>query len=95
MGGGFRSALGTIPDYGQPEELQGVLLSDVRAGSAAEKGGLQGGDIIVQIGDMEVHNIYDLVHILKTRDPGEELDVVVLRDDEPVTLRVTLDTPRR
>jgi hypothetical protein len=95
VGGGFRSALGTIPDYGQPEDLEGVLLSDVRAGSAAEKGGIRGGDVIVRIGDMEIHNIYDFVHVLKTRDPGEKLEVVVLREEERVTLQVTLDAPKR
>ncbi|MFQ5600561.1 MAG: M28 family peptidase [Candidatus Krumholzibacteriia bacterium] len=88
--GGFRSYLGTIPDYGQPDDLEGVLLSDVRAESPAQKAGIQGGDIIVKIDDTLIHNIYDFVHVLRTRRPEEKVRVTVLRDDERLTLDATL-----
>ncbi len=92
--GSFRSYLGTIPDYGQPEDLKGVLLSGVRDGSPAAAAGLRGGDVIVRIDDMEIQNIYDYVHVLRTRSPGEQVRITVLRDAAPITLPTTLGAPR-
>jgi hypothetical protein len=89
-GGGFRSYLGTVPDYAQPDSLQGVLLSGVRAGSPAEKAGLRSGDVIVQIDAMTVRNIYDFVHVLETRKPGETLAISVTRAGTRVPLQATL-----
>ena len=44
----FGASLGTIPDYTGPGEgKSGVLLSGVRPGSAAEKAGMQRGDILI------------------------------------------------
>jgi hypothetical protein len=92
--GGFRSHLGTVPDYSQPEDLDGVLLSAVRADSPAERAGLQGGDVIVRIDETPIHNIYDFVHVLKTRRPGDTIRIVVVRNDERLTLQATLGEPR-
>src|SRR5262249_38821788 len=95
-GGGtrFRSSLGTIPDYSQDENLKGVLLSGVRAGSPAEKAGIQGGDLIVRIDTMEIRNIYDFVHILETHAPGETLQITVLRGGVTKQLQATLAAPK-
>jgi hypothetical protein len=92
--GSFRAYLGTIPDYGQPEDLRGVLLSAVRDGSPAAQAGLRGGDVIVRIDAMEIHNIYDYVHVLRTRRPGEPVQIEVVRGTERVTLPATLGTPQ-
>jgi hypothetical protein len=89
-GGGFRSYLGTVPDYAQEDSLQGVLLSGVRAGSPAEKAGMRGGDVIVQIDAMTVRNIYDFVHVLETRKPGDTIALTVRRGQERLPLRATL-----
>ena len=50
----LRAYLGSIPDYAT--EVQGVKLSGVRPGSPAEKGGLQGGDIIVEFAGQKIAN---------------------------------------
>ena len=89
-GGGFRSRLGAIPDYGQAEDIKGVVLTGVRADSPAEKAGLQGGDIIVQMGTTTVNNIYDMVHVLQTHNPGDAIEVVVLRNGERVAVQAVL-----
>ena len=92
--GGFKSSLGTIPDYSQPEDLQGVLLADVRADGPAAKAGLQGGDLIVRIDTMDIRNIYDYVHVLNTRKPGETIRIVVEREGQRVTLDAVLGPTR-
>jgi len=92
-GGGFRSYLGTIPDYGQPEDLQGVLLSGVRAGGPAELAGVRGGDVIVQVDATVIHNIQDYVYVLRTRQPGDRITITVVRDGRRETLHAVLGKP--
>jgi len=92
-GGGFRSYLGTIPDYGQPEDLQGVLLSGVRAGGPAEQAGVRGGDVIVQVDATVIHNIQDYVYVLRTRQPSDRVAITVVRDGKRETLHAVLGKP--
>ncbi|MEW5980056.1 MAG: M20/M25/M40 family metallo-hydrolase [Acidobacteriota bacterium] len=86
--GGFRVYLGTIPDYG--EEVEGVKLSGVRAGSPAEKAGLQAGDIVVECAGKQIRNIYDYTYLLQEHEPGETVELTVNRSSQRVTLKVTL-----
>lgn len=86
---GFRVYLGTIPDY--TEEVKGVKLTGVRADSPAEKAGIKGGDIIVQFGDKKIENIYDYTYALQEHKAGETVTVVVMRDNAPVSVQVTLE----
>lgn len=87
-GGGYGAYLGTIPDYMQTEG--GVLLSGVRAGGPAEKGGLTGGDIIVRFDGIRVDNIYDYTFALRSRKPGQDVRITVKRGGQDVDLIVTL-----
>ena len=79
--------LGTIPDYN--EEVKGVRLMGVRAGSPAETGGLKGGDTIVKLGDKKIENVYDYTYALQEHKAGEAVPIVVLREGKEVTLQVT------
>ncbi|MEM9455914.1 MAG: M28 family peptidase [Myxococcota bacterium] len=91
--GGFRVSLGTIPDYGA--KVDGVRLTGVREGGAAAKAGLQKGDVIQKIGDREIHNLDDYMATFAVLSPGEVVDVVVERDGQPVTLKMTPEAPKR
>jgi TolB protein len=68
----------------------GVKLADVRPGSPADKAGIKGGDVIVQMAGTKIENLYDMTYALQDHKPGETVDVVVVRNDERVTLRATL-----
>ena len=83
----LRAYLGTIPDY--TTEVEGVKLSGVRAGGPAEKGGIKGGDIIIEFGGQPIKNVYDYTYALDAVKIGKPLDVVVLRDGQRVKLSVT------
>ncbi len=83
----LRAYLGTIPDYAT--EVPGVKLSGVRGGGPAEKGGLKGGDIIVEFGGKKIANIYDYTYAMDAVKIGQPVPVVVLRAGQRVTLTVT------
>jgi hypothetical protein len=83
----LRVYLGTIPDYST--EVKGVKLSGVRGGSPAEKGGLQGGDVIVEFAGQKIANIYDYTYALDAVKIGTPVKVIVERDGRRTELTVT------
>jgi Tol biopolymer transport system component len=90
---GYGAYLGTVPDYSAMDAATGgVLLSDVRAGSPAEKAGIKGRDRIVEIGGTRIENLYDMTYALQDHKPGDTVDVIVIRAGVRTTLRATLTT---
>ncbi len=88
-GMGFSIYLGTVPDYS--DHPRGLRLSGVRDGGPAAEGGMQAGDIIIKFGDIDVKNIYDYTHALRKYQPGDKVQVTVLRgedEDEKVALSI-------
>lgn len=92
----FGASLGTVPDYaGPPNGLKGVLLSDVRPGGGADKGGMKKGDVIIKLGKTDVRSVEDLMFVLMGAKPGETVTATVLREGKPVPLEVTFQEGRR
>ena len=85
----FNASLGTIPDYAGPADQKGVLLADVRPGSGAQLGGMQRGDVLVQLGDQNVESVHDLMFALNTAKPHQTVKAVVLREGKRLELKVT------
>ncbi|MBI4428946.1 MAG: M28 family peptidase [Ignavibacteriales bacterium] len=86
---GMRTYTGTIPDFG--EQAEGMKLAGVREGSPAAKAGLQAGDIIVKFGKVDIKNLYDYTYALGEYKPGDEVDVVVIRGKEKLSMKVKLE----
>ena len=80
--------MGTIPDM-TPQEF-GVRITGVREESPAEKGGLRGGDTLVEFGGKEITDLYAYTYALREHKPGDEIEVVVLRDGKRLSLTVVL-----
>ncbi len=80
--------LGSIPDMTPRDD--GLRLTGVREGSPAEEGGLRAGDVVVSFDGKEVTDIYSYTYAMGDRKPGDEVEIIVLRDGERVTLSVTL-----
>ncbi len=80
---------GTIPDYGAEPLDGGMQLSGTSPGSPAEKAGLQGGDILKQVADVEIFDIYDFMDSLSTFKNGDTITVKFLRDDETLSTELT------
>jgi len=91
QGGGsretLRAYLGSIPDYTQ--EVKGVKLSGVRGGSPAEKGGIQGGDVIVEFAGQKIANIYDYTYALDAVKIGVPVKIIVEREGKRMEVSVT------
>jgi len=83
----LRAYLGTIPDYAT--EVSGVKLSGVRGGSPADKGGLKGGDVIVEFAGQKVANIYDYTYALDAVKIGQPVSIAVMREGKRIVLNVT------
>jgi len=86
---GVRVSLGVVPDYA--EDAAGMKISGTRPGSAAEKAGLKGGDILISFGGKSIKNIYDFTYLLGEYKPGDVVKIIVKRGGEEVTLSATLD----
>jgi hypothetical protein len=77
---GTRIFTGTIPDYAT--DVRGLLLGGVIGGGPAERAGLQKGDVIVEIAEQAITNIYDYTYALDLLRIGQPVKVVYLRGDE-------------
>jgi Peptidase family M28/PDZ domain len=87
---GYGAYLGTVPDMS--DNPGGVRLTGVRAGSPAEKAGLRGNDIIVQIGDTRVPDLQGMTNALRGHKPGDVVEIRILREGLEQRMRVTLGT---
>ncbi len=71
-------------------QTSGALVTDVQAGQAAAKAGVQPGDVIVSLGGKDVASPEDLVAALRAHKPGERVPLVVVRGGDRRTLTATL-----
>jgi serine protease Do len=76
--------------YRLPVEY-GVYVAQVYDNSPAQKAGIQGGDIIVRIGDITLDNENPYTNALYRYEPGDMVELVVVRDGDEVDLEVTLE----
>ena len=91
-GGGYGPYLGTIPDM-VPVDF-GLRLTGVREGSPAADAGIRGGDIVVEFAGREIGDIYTYTYALQDHEPGDAVEIVVLRDGERLTLTAVLGDRR-
>jgi serine protease Do len=71
------------------EEVRGALVTDVPEGPAREAG-IEAGDVIVTFDGRDVEDTRGLVRQVGNTDVGKTVRVVVFREGETQTLRVTL-----
>ncbi len=79
--------LGTIPEYGY--EGKGVLLSGTANGSPADRAGIKGGDILVEMSGVSIDNIYSFVDVLDALQADKTVKLKIVRDGKIVELDVT------
>lgn len=72
----------------------GAYVRSVESGSAAEKAGLQAGDIITRLGDETVESYSDLTQALKRFSAGDTTELELYRAGESLTVSITFDEYR-
>lgn len=66
-----------------------VLVMAVINDSPAEKAGLQGGDVLVEIGGLKPTDLKTAVEIIRALEPGKKVTFRVLRDRKEKEIEVT------
>jgi hypothetical protein len=79
QGASFKVTLGVMPDYVYDGE--GMRIDAVMDDRPAKKAGLEKGDIVVQIGEVQVKTIYDYMEGLSKFKKGDKAKVKVKRKD--------------
>lgn len=69
---------------------EGAYVSIVSKGSAAEKAGVQEGDIITQIDGTKVSSSSDVMLAVRSKNIGDTVEITVNRDGKTQTLKATL-----
>lgn len=71
-------------------DIEGVYVSEVTKKSGAEKAGIKSGDIIKKLDHVEISKFADLSGYVKTKSPNDVVNVEILRDEEVLTIPVTI-----
>lgn len=82
-----RAVLGVTIQYGNGM----VQVASVGSGSAAERAGLEVGDIILYVNDRPISAFTDLRELLEATTPGESMEMRVRRDGDEIILTAVLD----
>ncbi|MBI4717105.1 MAG: M28 family peptidase [Planctomycetes bacterium] len=85
----YRVVMGLAPGYGD-DGKPGMAVEAVNAEGPADMAGMKAGDRIIRIDGKNVANIYDYMAATRNNKPGDTVEVVVLRGDNELTLKVTL-----
>ncbi len=82
--------LGIMPNFGKSED-DGLRVDGVTKDSAADRGGIEKGDVIVGIAGKEVHNIYEYMARMTKVRPGQTINVDIVRDGSNKVLIIQID----
>jgi putative serine protease PepD len=72
------------------ETERGAEISEVVADSPAEQAGLETGDIVTAIDGNVVDDQIALIVAIRSHRPGETVELTIARDDDELTIEVTL-----
>jgi len=72
------------------ETTEGFYVSEVLENTGADKAGILSGDIIKRIDNVDISKFSDLSGYLKTKNPNDVITVKIQRDNDILTLPVTL-----
>lgn len=76
--------------FGLPEPM-GALVSSVEPDSAADKAGLQAGDVVIAVDGVKVAESGDLPRIIGEKRPGTRVSLELWRDGGSLKVDATLD----
>jgi S1-C subfamily serine protease len=68
----------------------GILIESVSAGTSADEGGMQAGDVMLRWDDTELADMGTLASVLRSHKPGDVVAITVRRDGAMKVLNVRL-----
>ncbi len=80
--------------FGVKEDL-GVLVASVKKNSPAEDAGIRAGDVIIRMDRRRIRSIRDVHRVLAFFEPGEEIEIRIIRDGKEKSVKVKLGKTRR
>ena len=83
----MKVTLGIMPDYVYDGE--GLRIDAVLEDRPAKTAGMEGGDILIQLGEKEIKDVYAYMEALGALDKGMVVDAVVLRGEKEIKMKVT------
>lgn len=83
----FKVTLGIMPDYSFQDG--GVRVDGVSEDRPAIKAGIKAGDIIVQMDEYKIQGMQSYMEALGQFKSGQTIDVTVLRNGQPVKMKLT------
>lgn len=69
----------------------GAYVTEVTSGGSGEKAGIQKGDIIMRVGEDNIGENLSFVNALYRHQPGDTVEIEVIRDGKHMNLSVTLN----
>ncbi|MEM7162340.1 MAG: M20/M25/M40 family metallo-hydrolase [Bacteroidota bacterium] len=85
----FKVTLGVIPDY--LYDGKGMRIDGVSPKRPAENAGIEKGDIVIQMGEIEVRDMMSYMEALSKFDEGQKTIVKVLREESELSFEVLWD----
>ncbi|MBM4377148.1 MAG: trypsin-like peptidase domain-containing protein [Deltaproteobacteria bacterium] len=73
------------------DRSRGAIVNEVMKDSAAARAGVQSGDVIVEVGGVGIERSEELARNVARHAPGSIVELKVLRQGKPFTVRATLD----
>ena len=68
----------------------GVIVFESVSGGPSSKAGIQKGDVIVKIGDVDINNVAELRYYLYKNNPNDIVEITVIRGTTTRIFKVTL-----
>lgn len=90
-GSAYGPWFGSIPEMAQRDD--GVGIQGVQPGSPLETAGGKPGDVMTHFDGKPISTLKDFATLLRAKQVGDVVEVIVMRDGKPVTLSVKL-TPK-
>jgi len=81
------------PELAKQFELtdeKGVLVGDIVEDSPADKGGLQRGDVIVEVRGKKIDDPNQIRNMVAGIEPGQEIEMKIIRENKPITINLTV-----
>ena len=87
----YQELSANIAEYLELNTEQGVVVSQVHEDTLADRAGIRRLDVIQTVDGRSIDTVDELLSVLRLPDSGDTIQVKLLREGEPQTLRIKVD----